>query len=346
MPAAEELIRSLLGLLVTAPALNFEGYGTVHRLLLASNDDFARGVVWATALLAPPWAPRMLQDTAERCLKESRGRSLRPVAVQGEKVPFACIYALVRMATPAALGVLARLRQLVDNKTVINRINRALEPVAAARGLTVDQLLEANLPDYDLDRDGILRLPIGGGSALVRLGGRSGARLVWLLADGSHGSLPDDIEASFPEEVEEAKATAAGIAEAAVAERLRIQSLLATRRTYSPKAFIRSYVEHPLSGWFGRRLLWVMTAPDGERRTGRPVQSADGVLEALDGRHVALLPGSVVRLWHPVLADEAEVRAAREFVSTRLINQPFRQAWREVYRPDDVERRTELYSNR
>jgi hypothetical protein len=111
--------------------------GQRQDLLLDGNGDLARGAVWASALLARSWAPRLLQQVAERCLRESRGRSVRPVAVRGEKVPFACFYALARIATPEAMTMLNRFVQTFDNQTVVNRILDSLKPVAAAQHRTV-----------------------------------------------------------------------------------------------------------------------------------------------------------------------------------------------------------------
>ena len=120
LASGDELVRTLLGLLVTAPPRPFERWGSVQLVLLEDNDDLVRGLVWAAELRASAWVPSLLQAVAERCLRESRGRTMRPVAVRGEKVPFACIDSLARLGTPRALAVLVQFRELVDNRAVRN----------------------------------------------------------------------------------------------------------------------------------------------------------------------------------------------------------------------------------
>ena len=341
-----DLIRALLELLVTAPAVPVEHYSRVESLLLYWNDDLARGLVWAAAVLDEPWVPKTLQRVAVRCLRESRGRQVRPVTVRGEKVPFACFYALIRMGSPESMAIVGQFVQTLDNRSVVRRILDMLAPVAAERDLSVDQLLERNVPDYELEEGGIRRVPIGDGLVEIRLDDRSGAVLAWTSGGGEGGPIPADIETTHADELAETKTLWDDIRKSAQAERLRIEALLAGQRRWGLDEFFESYVSHPLTGWYGRRLLWVATTPDGERIVGIPSETDRNALVTLSGSSQSLPSGSVVSIWHPSAVSEDEVDAARKFLATGGIGQPFRQAWREVYRPDELELGAQLYSDR
>ncbi len=258
------LVHSLLDLLATAPPIERNLHGTVLPLLLYANDDLARGIVWAAALLDEQWGPPTLRRVALRCLNESRGRSVRHVTVQGEKVPFACIYALGRIADPASIAVLSEFMQTINNRTVLKRIGDVLDPVAAERHLTVTDLLEESTPDYGLDHNGLRHSTLGDGAASIQLDDRTGATLSW--------STSDDFAAEYADEVEETKSAWAAIRSAAVAERLRIESLLASQRRWPAHKFVQRYVDHPLSGWFGRRLAWSVGSPSRGNVVGIPFQ--------------------------------------------------------------------------
>jgi hypothetical protein len=57
-------------------------------------------------------------------------------------------------------------------------------------------------------------------------------------------------------------------------------------------------------------------------------------------------PDATVGLWHPVTRSAEEVRAWREWLERHGIQQPFKQAHREVYRMTEDEEATSIYSNR
>ena len=90
------------------------------------------------------------------------------------------------------------------------------------------------------------------------------------------------------------------IGKAALAERSRIEALFVSRQVWSSAAFWRTYVEHPVSGWFGRQLLWACTTASGARLVGVPGAAGRDELQTLNWR-----PGSRERRRHgPALAPD------------------------------------------
>jgi hypothetical protein len=55
---------------------------------------------------------------------------------------------------------------------------------------------------------------------------------------------------------------------------------------------------------------------------------------------------TTVQLWHPIGKNTEEVVAWRSWLDTQRIQQPFKQAHREIYVLTDAERNTRVYSNR
>ena len=74
--------------------------------------------------------------------------------------------------------------------------------------------------------------------------------------------------------------------------------------------------------------------------------SADGALVGADGSAVKPGGGALIRLWHPIDADETDVDAWRAAILERSVRQPFKQAFREVYRLTPSEGATETDSDR
>jgi hypothetical protein len=93
-------------------------------------------------------------------------------------------------------------------------------------------------------------------------------------------------------------------------------------------------------------LIWKATTTAGEQFVGLP-GPMDRVSVITTRDEVVELPqNATVALWHPIEADEAELRQVRDLISRRQVRQPIRQAWRETFRPDPIELGTALYSNR
>jgi hypothetical protein len=113
-----------------------------------------------------------------------------------------------------------------------------------------------------------------------------------------------------------------------------MEGLLATDRTWLGAEWRARYLDHPVTGTLGRRLIWQVTDAGGSR----------AVLPALDGSDVP--DEAVVSLWHPCEQPADEVRRWRDRLLEEELLQPFKQAYREVYLLTPAEEQTGTYSNR
>lgn len=100
----------------------------------------------------------------------------------------------------------------------------------------------------------------------------------------------------------------------------------------------KRYLDHPLVGTLGRRLIWLID--------DQPCGCADGALRTVDDAVVSPTDAATVRLWHPIDRDVAEMLAWREWLDRHDIVQPFKQAHREVYLLTAAEECIRVYSNR
>ena len=109
-----------------------------------------------------------------------------------------------------------------------------------------------------------------------------------------------------------------------------MEDRLASSRTWPERLWRPRYVDHPIGRIFGRRLIWWVGAPGEAGITGLP----DGRgWVGVDGRPLGLAAASEVRLWHPADADDAESAAWQATLAAATIEQPLKQAHREVFRP-------------
>ena len=93
-----------------------------------------------------------------------------------------------------------------------------------------------------------------------------------------------------------------------------------------------AYVEHPVTGPLGRTLVW--TIDDGvHRSTGIPSAAARAVSFRQTDDVVVTPPAeAVIRPWHPLLADDIEVRSWAIHLDRHRLEQAIEQVHRPVFR--------------
>lgn len=339
---ADEVVRALLSVVAEASAVAFmTDHGVHERLLGPFNDDLVRGLVWTAGVLGGDWVVPTLEAVAVRCMRDSQGRAVRLTAVAGEKVQYACFQTLGSIGSPDAAAALGRLLSATSNRTTRKRAARQLESLAERTGVGVDELLETSLPDWGLDPAGATRVELGAATAVLRLDPAGATSLSWLVDGRESKKRPSGVGTADATAV---KARQSQLRKAVGAERARVEALLVAGREWSQDDFWTRVVEHRLTGWFARRLFWTVEPVDGKPLVGLPGGTGR---EWMTPHGPATVEGiAMVRIWHPVQADPQEVRDLRGLAASVGLIQPFRQVWRETYRPDEVERATGLYSSR
>jgi hypothetical protein len=339
---AREFVRAgLRGLAECEPATVTAAYNhqEYRSIVCEQNSRLARGVVWAAALLAGNGAASRLAAVALRA-----GETRRDIA-QELKVAGAAINALGESADAPALEGLWLLRDRIRDRSLRKQLDLAAEAAARRHGITPAELVERSVPDHGLGPDGSLSREVGEYAAAVTIEGCRSARLTFRAADGRIArSVPAAVAGQFPSETAELKSLVKQVRSTLAAECRRLESVLATSRSWPLETWQRYYLNHPVTGVITSQLIWELETPAGERTSALP--GPDGLAGA-DGQPLTALPGATrVRPWHPAGADAAQVGQWRSAAVDRQLRQPFKQAFREVYRLTPAEAETASYSNR
>ncbi|WP_218136132.1 DUF4132 domain-containing protein [Nonomuraea jiangxiensis] len=293
-----------------------------------------RGLIWMLAFL-PPGAdsPRVLGHLVETALKKVQGLGPRSPMLAN-----AAVHALARMEGEAAPAQLARLSARVTYKGTAKVLGSVLDARAAALGLTREEVEELAVPTYGLTEVGRRTATFGEVTAeLTVTGTRTG--ITWRTAAGrTVKSPPASVRQDHPEGPAELKSAAKDIDKMLAAQVERLDQQFLTRREWPYRTWRERYLDHPLLGTLGRRLIWLV----GDRACCY----ADGRLRGLDGVPLDPAEEAAVRLWHPIGRDVEEVVAWRDRLEHLQITQPFKQAHREVYVLTAAEKDTRVYSNR
>ncbi len=344
-PGAGDLLRAMLdGATTSRTTREPQRYQIGDQVLVVAQPAISdanvlllRGAMWAAASLDEPWVTDLL--TAIGLHFGTSGGSSN--VARDERLANTAAAALGSMAGPSAIAGIGRMKAKVTNRNVSRQIAKALAAAAGRAGITPSELLEAAVPTLGLDADGRREIAVADHVAVLTLEGDE-ASLAWRAPDGRVTARPPAAIAADKAAIATAKAELGELRKALAVERGRIEELYVEDRSWAIQEWRTRYLEHPLTGSIGRRLIWAFT--DGER-VATAIPDGDELLAA-DGGHVQPGPDATVRLWHPIVASEADIAAWRTLIVERRIRQPIKQAFREVYRLTPAEEETETYSNR
>jgi hypothetical protein len=304
-----------------------------------ANETTIKSLVWLAGIGEPKLlAPRLGDMSVTYYAKvEWQGPRSR---ILGN----ACIQILCLLDKPGVVQ-LSRLRSKIRYSQGKALIEKSVIKAAERAGLTPDDMEEASVPDMGFDAEGIARFTFGNSTALLRLEGEGRLTTEWYNAEGKVlKSVPAEVKRDHGDAFKGWQKENKAFADALLGQRTRFEQAYLRQRVWRLEEWHQRFIDsNELLGWMGRRLIWNI------ERDGGIVQviGLEGGLRDLDGNCIADLPGdSRVTLWHPTQATAQQVLAWREKLQQLQIQQPIRQAFREVYLLTDAERASGTASRR
>jgi hypothetical protein len=323
------------------------------------DSAYQKGVVWCLAHSHDPAAVIVIANFGSACL-----RKVRMLGAVSQKVGFACVQALGTMPNREAIAQLSRLRLTVKYSVARRLIERSLRQAAEQSGITTEDLEDSCVDGYALDSASNAEISIADARAIVRLMPDGRVAVSWHNAEGKLvKSAPSHIKKAFAKEVKSVTAFAKALEQTYSAQCARLEASFASPRTMPLAHWRKCFIDHPVLGLLGRRLIWVFHNADGWEASGLwvPEESPSEEILSHESKHRNTQPGNVrdvsgkiidlaraqtVSLWHPLSSTADELQRWRDRVFTLPVHQPFRQAFREFYQVTDEERKTPMHSNR
>jgi hypothetical protein len=303
------------------------------------DSGYQKGVIWCLAQRDEGEVALAIADFGIACL-----RKIPLLGAVSQKVGFTCTQALGNMECSEAVAQLTRMRGKIKYTVARRLIEKSLKQAAERTGLTVRELEDISVGHYGLDDHGESKIEIGDASAVVQLTDDGRIAVVWRDANGkSVKAAPSHIKKAFPKETRTVATLAKELEQSYAAQRSRLESSFLFPETMPVTHWRQYFIDHPLLGFLGRKLIWIFRNDEGCERTG--IWSAQGIIDC-SGNPLALNTARTARLWHPIASAAEEIQKWRQYVFTAKIRQPFRQAFREFYQVTDEERQSKTYSNR
>ncbi|MFI5845785.1 DUF4132 domain-containing protein [Catenuloplanes sp. NPDC051500] len=240
---------------------------------------------------------------------------------------------LAAIGTDVALMHLHGIAQKVKFKGLKDRATAKIDEVAAALGLTAEELADRLVPDLGLSADGSMRLDYGPRQFVVGFDEQlkpyvtdaAGKRLKALPKPGAKDDA--EIAAEAYARFAALKKDVRTIASDQIA---RLERAMVAGRRWTGAEFRQYFAGHPLLWHIVRRLVWAVYT-DGVLSAGFRV-AEDRSLAGRDDDPLTVADDAEIGLPHPIELG-ALVPDWSEVLADYVIVQPFPQLGREVYTP-------------
>jgi hypothetical protein len=305
------------------------------------NISLLKGLAWMCAGRTEVEVVRALARLVESCLKKQPG--VGPWALRAAT---AAIWALTEMECAEAIGQLGRLNTKVTSRTALGQIEKGLQAAAQRAGVTKAELEDLSVPAFGFDATGVRRETFGDCAAVATLKPDGEITVEWFNATGKPvKSVPAEVRKGHSGALKEFKADVEAAATMLSAQKTRFDAFYLPERVWTLRNWQERFAAHPILRRIALRLIWQFSE-GGRTAEGLWNEERAGFCGADDAPIEGLTDRTEVRLWHPISCPVETVLAWRNALQRHGIQQPFKQAYREVYLLTEAERRTQTYSNR
>ncbi len=298
-----------------------------------------RGAIWTCGIAQSEVLSNKLEELGLWCFKKLPG-----VGAVSVKLGNAVIYAFSILPFQEGIERLTKYRMKIKYRSVLSVIENTINRVAKKEGKSMDQLEEMSVSGFGLDSQYQTNIIVGECKAVIQIDSIHKVNLSWKTPTGKvQKSIPSIISSSEKTKIKETKAKVKEIQSSLSAQKDRLESYFIKKRSWTWKEWLEFYQNHPLVSFISRKLIWTFWLENKKQvafyHEGQFVNPTEKI--SIDAKKV-----QKVALWHPIDSDVHEVEAWRNFLFNNEIQQPFKQAYREIYLVTDAEITTESYSNR
>lgn len=308
-----------------------------YEFIAAPNLEMIKGLVWMCSQFDDTKTLQTIAAVAERSFKKIPG-----VGPAAQSLGNAALYTLFKSKGLEGIAHLSRLKLRIKQNSTQSLIEKYLTDAAKSQGISVAEIEDLAVDDYGLQK-GTRFFEVDDYRAKIEIKAVGDVALQWFKPDGTPmKSVPTAVKEKHKDQLKKIKDTATQIDKALTAQRDRIDRMFRTSRKMSWAYFEEHYLNHGLMSFLANNLLWQFEA-HGKTEV---VIHLQGYWTNIDYGRIEPDVTSIVSLWHPAMATVGEIKKWREFLLNAKIQQPLKQAYREVYLLTDAEIRTRTYSNR
>ncbi|WP_299986899.1 DUF4132 domain-containing protein [uncultured Pontibacter sp.] len=310
---------------------------TNSEYLSSVNIEAIKGFIWMCAHFHDNATLQNLAQLAERCYRKIPGKGPAAAAVGN-----ACLFTLYKSKGLDGVGHLSRLKLRIKQSSTQQAIGKYIDAAALEQGVSTHEIEDLAVENFGL-AEGARTYQFDDYTCTVRITGVGKSELNWFKPDGMpQKSVPAFVKERHKVKLKKVKDTQKQIDQTTSAQRDRLDRMLRSERKWHFGNFRKLYLEHGLMAYLTKKLIWNFTFDDS-------VVSAIFLNDQwITKENEVIIPNENVQvsMWHPAVHTVEDIRQWRDFLIENRLQQPLKQAFREVYLLTEAEVRTKTYSYR
>lgn len=312
-----------------------QGYGYVF--IVDINSECLKGFIWLCANFNEPELLQAIAAVADRAYRKIPG-----IGQTATLIGNACVYTLYKSDGLEGISHLSRLKLRAKHPSTQTLIQKYIETAAKERNVATDTIEDLAVDDFGLV-NGERIFELESYKAVLKIEKIGKVSLNWYKSDGTPQKTdPAIVKEKQGEQLKKIKDTVKQIEAALTTQRDRLDLSFRTGRKMDWPHFVAYYLEHELVTGIVKKLIWRF---ENEESTIDAIRIDENWANNID-EVVSPGEGFSVSLWHPATDTLENVRQWRSFLIEKEIQQPLKQAFREIYLLTDAEVNTRSYSNR
>jgi hypothetical protein len=305
--------------------------------LSSPNVNAIKGFVWMTSWFYDSNTIITIGKLAERCYKKIPEKGPASAGIGN-----ACLYTLFASKGLDGIAQLSRLRLKIKQNNTLTLIEKYIDEAATKLGVSSTEIEDLAVDDFKLQNHELVQ-NFDEIKAIVLLTGIGKSTIKWFKADGTEQkSVPQLVKDKFDTKLKKIKATQKQIDQTTSAQKERIDRMLRTDRAMTLNYFKEKYLQHGLLSYVVQKVIFKFF----DEYESCLVIYLKNQFYNVDYDQINIEKFTHVSLWHPAISSTQEVKTWRNFLMEGQIQQPFKQAYREIYLLTDAEVNTRTYSNR
>ena len=312
-------------------------YVITYTFITSVNSECLKGFIWLCSNFNNAELLQSVADLADRAYRKITG-----VGQTSTVIGNACVFTLYKSNSLEGIGHLSRLKLRSKQTSTQALIQKYMLAAAEERGNSVEDIEDFAVDDFGL-ANGEKHFELEGYKAVVKIEKSNKINLNWFKIDGTaQKTEPTAIKEKQGDQLKKIKTSVKQIEAALSTQRDRLDFSFKADRKMSWEHFITYYFNHGLASVIAHKLIWRF------EKTGHVIDAI-----YLNGRWANSLNEPVepdeqyaVSLWHPAIDTLEHVSQWRQVLISNEMQQPIKQAFREIYLLTDAEINTRTYSNR
>lgn len=301
------------------------------------NVDILKGLVWISSQLNDSALVYKLSGLAERCY-----RKIPNVGPASASLGNACIYSLYKSEGLEGIGQLSRLKLRIKQNNTQKLIENYLNLAAEEQGISIHEIEDLAADDFDLI-NGSRTWQFDDYKAEVNIIGIGKSETKWIKPDGNlQKTAPLFVKDKFSEDFKELKNSNKQIETNSTSQRDRIDRMFRSDRKMTWSHFDNYFLNHGLISYLAKKIIWSFI----ENEKTISAIYINNEWKTITDEIIIPSENCLVSLWHPATSSVQNISNWRNFLIENKIQQPLKQAFREVYILTDAEIKTKSYSNR